>query len=515
MPRVDITIDLDESSTKKNREALRDVSNKLSKYTKNEKNYGKDSIIHRDRKIKPIKSSVRTRSSTRTSRSNGSWITNATNEPGQASSRLNEAQIESARNQSKLEKNVQIQRSIGLTSKVDKEQNEPISNRTRLKRRRSLDRNDESESHVQKNVKVKCKPPRQTNVGASGVESWKRRKISASIRPRPGLKSSTFKEVGKKVVGSEPGRIVPNHFELERSANTKDHTLGIAPHDEKDLESIKQVATYVTDILQNLYQAELISRPRLYMEKQSDINSKMRAILVDWLVEVHMKFRLVPETLYLSINIIDRYCSLVVIKRSRLQLVGVTALLLACKYEEIYPPEVRDCVYITDKAYQKQEVLDMEQDIVHRLRFKITVPTAYPFLQRFLNIVQTTNLVKFATCYYTERTLQEHDMLAFKPSLITASSLVLALNNSDLRKKDEETNIVPCGIPPILLEYTGFQEKEILACAAQVAKKVGEEPVTASKRLLASVKRKYSSRKFLHVSVKVDVPSIESVLATL
>jgi len=168
------------------------------------------------------------------------------------------------------------------------------------------------------------------------------------------------------------------------------------------------------------------------MHEQSDVNAKMRAILVDWLVEVHMKFRLVPETLFLCINIIDRYCSLVKVQRSKLQLVGVTALLIACKYEEIYPPEVRDCVYITDSAYEREEVLDMEQDIVHQLSFRITVPTAYPFLQRFLKLLKAPAMVKHAASYYTERTLQEHDMLRFRPSLICASAIVLAINNPEI-----------------------------------------------------------------------------------
>jgi len=168
------------------------------------------------------------------------------------------------------------------------------------------------------------------------------------------------------------------------------------------------------------------------MDQQADINAKMRAILVDWLVEVHMKFRLVPDTLYLCINLIDRYCSHVSVARSKLQLVGVTALLIACKYEEIYPPEVRDCVYITDRAYNRQEVLDMEQDILQRLRFKITVPTAYPFLLRFLNMTKASQLSRIAANYYMERTLQEHDLLKFKPSVVAASAVVLALNNPDI-----------------------------------------------------------------------------------
>ena len=88
----------------------------------------------------------------------------------------------------------------------------------------------------------------------------------------------------------------------------------------------------------------------------------MRSILVDWLVEVHLKFKLVPETLYLTVNIIDRYLSLTSVTRPKLQLVGVTALLIASKYEEIYPPELRDLVYICDRAYSKSEILKMEEE---------------------------------------------------------------------------------------------------------------------------------------------------------
>ena len=76
------------------------------------------------------------------------------------------------------------------------------------------------------------------------------------------------------------------------------------------------------------------------MDSQEDITPRMRAILIDWLVEVHLKFKLVPSTLYLCVHLIDQYCTHNQVQRSRLQLVGITALLIACKYEEIYPPEV-------------------------------------------------------------------------------------------------------------------------------------------------------------------------------
>ena len=190
------------------------------------------------------------------------------------------------------------------------------------------------------------------------------------------------------------------------------------------------------------------------MDEQSDINAKMRAILIDWLVEVHLKFRLNPNTLYLCVNIIDRYCMKVHVKRSKLQLVGVTALLVACKHEEIYPPEVRDCVYITDRAYNRQEVLDMEQSILRELEWKISVPTAFPFLHRFLTLLNASTTVGHAAQYYLERSLQEHDMLDYRPSEVCCAAVILAINNPDILLLDEDYDrVVPGMVSSTLFLY--------------------------------------------------------------
>ena len=90
-----------------------------------------------------------------------------------------------------------------------------------------------------------------------------------------------------------------------------------------------------------------------YMSHQPEINDKMRSILIDWLIEVHLKFKLLPETLFITVSIIDRYLEKQKVAKSKLQLVGVTALFIASKYEEIYPPEIKDFVFITDNAYSK------------------------------------------------------------------------------------------------------------------------------------------------------------------
>src|SRR5438105_2289432 len=110
----------------------------------------------------------------------------------------------------------------------------------------------------------------------------------------------------------------------------------------------------------------------------------MRAILIDWLVDVHNKFKLQEQTLYITVNLIDRYLMKDTIKRQSLQLVGVKAMFLASKYEEIYPPEVYDFVRITDDAYDEHEIFEMEEKMLRALTYRISIPTSYQFLQRFI-----------------------------------------------------------------------------------------------------------------------------------
>jgi hypothetical protein len=157
----------------------------------------------------------------------------------------------------------------------------------------------------------------------------------------------------------------------------------------KDITNTTEAATpispeliYIDDIFAALLESQGRYTPIAgYIECQPDVSERMRAILLDWIVEVHLKFKLVPETLYIAINIIDRYLGKVQVTRTRLQLVGVSALLIACKYEEIYPPEVKDFVYITDSAYSREEVLSMETEMLRVLDYNVTVPSTYKFLE--------------------------------------------------------------------------------------------------------------------------------------
>jgi cyclin B len=164
-----------------------------------------------------------------------------------------------------------------------------------------------------------------------------------------------------------------------------------------------------------------------YMGHQTDINERMRAILMDWLIEVHYKFKLLPETLFLTVNLIDRYLEKAQgVHRSKLQLVGVTAMLIASKYEEIYAPEVKDFVYITDKAYSKEEILKMEYSILVTLSLDITAPSAFRFLERFSKLLHLTPQQLCLARYLIELPLIEYSMLRYSPSLMAASSAFLA-----------------------------------------------------------------------------------------
>ena len=220
------------------------------------------------------------------------------------------------------------------------------------------------------------------------------------------------------------------------------------------------------------------------MENQPYINERMRAILVDWLIEVHLKFKLVPETLYLAVNIIDRYLEKQEVTRQKLQLVGVTALLLASKYEEIYPPELRDLVYICDRAYTRQDILEMEELILRILQYQITIPSAHAFLVRFLKAAHADKKIVQISCFILDGTLQSYNLLHYLPSQLAAAAVYIA-------RKCVGRN--PWS--PTLLKYAVYLEEDIIP----IARAILADKASASSELNA-VHKKYSSSKYGQVS---------------
>jgi len=161
---------------------------------------------------------------------------------------------------------------------------------------------------------------------------------------------------------------------------------------------------------------------------QHDINPVMRGILVDWLVEVAEEYKLSPENLYLSANYVDRFLSVMPVLRGRLQLVGVTCMLIASKYEEIFAPQVEDFVYITDSTYSASEVLQMEVTVLNALRFNLTAVTPHCFIKRLTTVLGFDEAHRHLSEYLAEITIQEFPYLNYRPSQIAASAVCLALH---------------------------------------------------------------------------------------
>jgi len=144
------------------------------------------------------------------------------------------------------------------------------------------------------------------------------------------------------------------------------------------------------------------------------------------LVEVHKEFRLLPETLLLAIAILDHYLEKRNVSKNKIQLIGIVSTLIAAKYEEIFSPEVDDFVYISDGTYNREEVLDAEEDILATLNFSISFTSPLHFLRRFSKAAESDYHLHSLCKYIIECTLLEIKLLKYLPSEIAAGSVYLA-----------------------------------------------------------------------------------------
>lgn len=253
--------------------------------------------------------------------------------------------------------------------------------------------------------------------------------------------------------------------------------------DSSDKKNPLAVVEYIDDIYSYYRKSEISGcvQPN-YMEQQFDINERMRAILIDWLIEVHYKFELMEETLYLTVNLIDRFLALQTVVRKKLQLVGVTAMLIACKYEEVSVPVVEDLILISDRAYTRKEVLDMESLMINTLQFNLSVPTPYVFMRRFLKAAESDKKLELLSFFIIELCLVEYEMLKFPPSILAAAAIFTAQCSLYGSKQWSKT----CE------KHTNYTEEQLLECAKFMVnfhQKSGTGKLTG-------VHRKYSTSKY-------------------
>jgi hypothetical protein len=173
------------------------------------------------------------------------------------------------------------------------------------------------------------------------------------------------------------------------------------------------------------YKLTMLPNPN-YMDQQPELRWEMRAALVDWLMDTHSHFRLLPETLFLGINIMDRFLSCRVISVGKLQLVGITCLWIAAKYEEIMVPSVHNFTYITNGLITASSVVVAERYILQTIGFDLSYPNPLNFLRRCSKADNYNAHSRTLAKYFMEISLVNHRLMKFPPSCIAAASLLLA-----------------------------------------------------------------------------------------
>jgi len=222
------------------------------------------------------------------------------------------------------------------------------------------------------------------------------------------------------------------------------------------------------------------------------VNGKMRAVLVDWLVEVHSQFKLLQETLYMTVYVIDKFLQSegVTIRREKLQLVGVTAMFIASKVEEIFSPEINDFVYITDNAYTSAEIREMELRMLRTLWFDFSRPHPLHFLRRNSKAGDVDVLQHTLAKYLVEMSLPEYTLAHIPPSLLASAALYLSLM---LQQPGASLATV---WSPTLQYYSTYRAEDILPVVSSLAAVL----VRRGQTKLRAVHTKYTSRKFMKVA---------------
>jgi len=218
----------------------------------------------------------------------------------------------------------------------------------------------------------------------------------------------------------------------------------------------------------------------------TEVNQQMRAILIDWLVEVVEEYGLKMETLFLAVNYIDRVLERKPVARATLQLVGVTCLFVACKYEEIHPPLVDDFVYITDNTYTRDNIIQTEKLVLTELQFELTVSTIQNFLTRFLLISEVNDLrVVHHADYLAEMILSVYSVYRkYRPSHLAAAIVVVSKAAFNLQVWS-----------PVFEAYTSYNSADLRQCVRDIYT-LHERVSAAPTGKLTSAREKYRKPKY-------------------
>lgn len=345
--------------------------------------------------------------------------------------------------------------------------------------------------------KLKAAIKQQTSVKPTAAVVPSAKSIAAPV-------SSEKKEINEDTAATKSKPDVIEH--QSHSAKLLDAVENI---DADDTENPILVSEYVNEIYAYLFwlEKQMPVEPD-HLKDQKEVIPKMRAILIDWINEVHHQFHLVPETFHMCVAIIDRYLQAIKsTSRQHLQMVGVTALFVASKYEELFPPAIGDFIYITDDTYTKNQLLDMEIKIMKALDFNLSRPLPIHFLRRFSKAASAEDCHHAMSKYFLELVTTEYSMAHYRPSEIAAASLYLSLQliNPSKTPTEEIWN-------PTLEFYSRYSADHLKPISRQIAMLAKN----ASTAKLKAVYVKYQSIQLGKISLRSELKgsAIDAIIAS-
>lgn len=255
--------------------------------------------------------------------------------------------------------------------------------------------------------------------------------------------------------------------------------------DADDIDDPMMVSEYINEIIAYMRELEVktMADPE-YALGQSDITWDMRRMLIDWIILIHWQFRMLPETLYLAINILDRFMSKVEVQTTSFQLIGFTSLMIACKYEESSTPNTKDFIFLAGGSYTAKEVKQAELYILEAIDFDLSFPNHMAFLRRISKAEQYNDKTRIIAKYLMEITLLDHRHIKYPPSMIAASAIYAARRIARAGRWNAN-----------MRHFSGYTKKELKPCCLLMFRFIMSPPKDAQ-----FVIKKYRGDNFLRAS---------------
>ncbi|KAG4106655.1 cyclin-like protein [Neocallimastix lanati (nom. inval.)] len=249
---------------------------------------------------------------------------------------------------------------------------------------------------------------------------------------------------------------------------------------------------YSNDINKYMKELEIKMLPDPnYIQHQKEVTWSARTILVNWIAEVHWKFKMQPETLFLTVNLIDRFLSIKTIKLNKFQLLALCALLISAKYMETVVPSIKDLVRIVNHMYTREEIIQAERCVLVLLGFDLGYPDPLHFLRRISKADGYGTRTKILANYLIEIALLDEHFLSYPPSVVAGAAVLLARK---ILFNDHDWN-------HLFIYYSGYHENELIPVAENI---INYALPKAEHHQLSFMKKKYSTESFNKISLQVS-----------